>query len=529
MKNITYCLLISILYLLSACKTEMNIKNEELVQEIKAHNYQQIKGWIDNGLNINISLNSDSLSPLVLSIQEQCPSISKSIIEQGVSLESDYKGNTPLHWAIKCNQDETATLLIQKQVNLNVVNNEGYTPLHLATMNSQIDVVQELVNNGCNITQTDSYGNTALNFAIVTGNDQLINYLLSNGAVIYKNNLQETIEGPHIKETEGGLLVQYLKHNAHSGYSSLIETKYPEGTDSIQAWFTDSSYYHINKVHKDSTEFKGVEKIFVLGDIHGQYDRMIKNLMSNHVIDENKEWSFGKGHLVFVGDIMDRGSKVTECLWFIYNLERQAEKLGGKVHLILGNHEFMIFKNDLRYLADEDEKLYENLGISYSDHYKGNYILGKWLRSKNMVLKINDILFVHAGLSGDFAANQYSLDDINNYVRNYLKAGTNTMNEKLYKLLLGSKGPVWYRGYFKKKSKYPKISQDEMDRVLRQYKVSTIIVGHTEVDTIKTWLNGAVIDVNIPLADEEIPNQALLIDSGNYYRLEEGKQPVLLK
>lgn len=529
MKNITYCLLISILYLLSACKTEMNIKNEELVQEIKAHNYQQIKKWVDNGLDMDIILNSDSLSPLVLSIQEQCPSISKSIIEQGVKLESGYMGNTPLHWAIKCNQGETASLLIQKQVNLNAVNHEGYTPLHLAIMNSEIDVVQELVNNGCNITQADSYGNTALNFAIVTGNDQLIDCLLSNGAIIYKNNLPETMEGPHIKQVKNGLVVEYLKHSARNGYSSVIEAKYPKETDSIQAWFIDSSYYHITKIRKPSSEYKGVEKIFVLGDIHGQYDRMIKNLKSNHVIDENKKWNFGKGHLVFVGDIMDRGGKVTECLWFIYNLERQAEKHGGKVHLILGNHEYMVFKNDLRYIAEKYEKLYKNLGISYSDHFKGNYVMSKWLRSKNTVLKINDILFVHAGISNDFAAQQYSLDDINKYTRNYLKAGTNTQNEEMYKLFLGSKGPVWYRGYFKKSSKYPKMTQHELEKILNQYKVSTIIVGHTEVDTLKAWYNGAVIDVNIPLWNDKVPNQALLINSNEYYRLEEGKKPVRLK
>ena len=50
-------------------------------------------------------------------------------------------------------------------------------------------------------------------------------------------------------------------------------------------------------------------------------------------------WTFGNGHLVLVGDFVDRGFSTTQVLWFIYKLEQEAEKQGGYVHYILGNHE----------------------------------------------------------------------------------------------------------------------------------------------------------------------------------------------
>jgi len=42
-------------------------------------------------------------------------------------------------------------------------------------------------------------------------------------------------------------------------------------------------------------------RILAMGDIHGQYSRMIPMLQNAGVIDENLQW--GDGHLVFIGDI----------------------------------------------------------------------------------------------------------------------------------------------------------------------------------------------------------------------------------
>ena len=44
--------------------------------------------------------------------------------------------------------------------------------------------------------------------------------------------------------------------------------------------------------------------------------------------------------------------KVNEILWFVYDLEGQAKEKGGRVHYLLGNHEYMVLYNDLRYIHD---------------------------------------------------------------------------------------------------------------------------------------------------------------------------------
>ena len=77
---------------------------------------------------------------------------------------------------------------------------------------------------------------------------------------------------------------------------------------------------------------------------------MIELLTNNKIINNDLNWDFGEGHLVIVGDIFDRGSKVNEVLWLIYKLEIQARKMGGRVHFLLGNHDYMVLQRDLRYI-----------------------------------------------------------------------------------------------------------------------------------------------------------------------------------
>src|SRR5512134_3111465 len=76
----------------------------------------------------------------------------------------------------------------------------------------------------------------------------------------------------------------------------------------------------------------GVARILAVSDIHGEYDALVGFLLRAGVIDEAGHWSWGSGHLVVLGDVFDRGTRVTECLWLVYRLEQEAQQAGGRVH-----------------------------------------------------------------------------------------------------------------------------------------------------------------------------------------------------
>ena len=99
--------------------------------------------------------------------------------------------------------------------------------------------------------------------------------------------------------------------------------------------------------------------------------------MNNKIIDSDLKWVFGEGQLVLLGDVFDRGALVTETLWFLYELQIQAQKSEGNVHLLLGNHEIMALTGDHRYLNYKYNYFSQYTQIYYFQLYEKKYGIGK--------------------------------------------------------------------------------------------------------------------------------------------------------
>ena len=107
------------------------------------------------------------------------------------------------------------------------------------------------------------------------------------------------------------------------------------------------------------------KRLIVVSDLEGNHDSFLAFLTANGVIDDAGNWSFGDGHLVFDGDIVDRGDQVTELLWSIHRLQREAKAAGGRVHYVLGNHETMVMAGDLRYIHPKYVVTSKQFGHAY--------------------------------------------------------------------------------------------------------------------------------------------------------------------
>ena len=68
------------------------------------------------------------------------------------------------------------------------------------------------------------------------------------------------------------------------------------------------------------------QPIFIVADTHGEFEILAEMLQKHGVLDETLRWKFGRGHLVVLGDVFDRGPHQTEILWLLYELEAQARK-----------------------------------------------------------------------------------------------------------------------------------------------------------------------------------------------------------
>ncbi|KGJ88322.1 metallophosphoesterase [Colwellia psychrerythraea] len=281
-------------------------------------------------------------------------------------------------------------------------------------------------------------------------------------------------------------------------------------------------------------EYSGDFKVAALSDFHGQYDLMIELLTNNRIIDEQKNWLFGNGHFVITGDIFDRGDKVTEILWFLYDLERQAEQSGGKVHLTLANHEVMILNGDLRYLHPKYIETAQKLNKPFEALFSKTSILGNWLRSKPVLVKVNNMLFTHGGFHPSLASNNHSLEEINSVFKNSLvKAELAQPRQGFSEYLHGSNGPIWYRGYFtqdrnktpqgkgsKSKATGPKdkgATSAEIDFLLKHFDVDHLIVGHTSQKQIETRYQGRVIAIDSSIKSGKY-GEVLFVEKGQMWR-----------
>ena len=278
---------------------------------------------------------------------------------------------------------------------------------------------------------------------------------------------------------------------------------------------------------------KDGEPILAISDIEGNYHAFTKLLIGNGVTNENLNWTYGKKHLVLVGDMVDRGTNVTQVLWLIYKLEKEALAAGGQVHFILGNHDIMCMAGDDRYAASKYLIMARLMNVSYKDLYGTNAEFGRWMRTKHVIEKIDDYIFVHGGISPDVLQLNLSIQEMNDKVRPYYGLEvTQSAPADVYQLSKTS-GLFWYRGYVKgKDDAYEKASQQEVTAILDRYQAKAIIVGHCVVDQIEAEYNGGVVTVDVEQADSENSRracQALLIEDGKMFRVNENGERIALK
>ena len=211
----------------------------------------------------------------------------------------------------------------------------------------------------------------------------------------------------------------------------------------------------VSLAYAEKWHFPDVERIVAVGDVHGAYDGLIATLQGAGVIDDKLAWSGGKTHLVFTGDLLDRGAKSRDVMDLVMRLEKEALHDGGRVHLVLGNHEVMNLTGDLRYVANAEyiafldmekrkerrrwykrfkngtpEDMDESTVLSqfnkkappgFFGHrraFRHDGIYGKWLLEKPFIVVVNETAFVHGGLPAFVA--EYGLEGPNVTLKQHL-------------------------------------------------------------------------------------------------------------
>lgn len=352
----------------------------------------------------------------------------------------------------------------------------------------------------------------------------LFSILLINWTTAQEVQDTSFFDGPHCFYNGDSLIINYYNYGSVESFQLSIQD-----TNKFNGYFNDSliNYSIPNQFDSDHDAYPETDKIFVVSDIHGQYEIFRELLCSNGIIDENNSWNFGDGQLVILGDVFDRGKEVHEAFWLIYNLENQARETGGRVHLLLGNHEVMVMQNDLRYVDEKYFKISESFEIDLHNLYGKNTFWGRWLRSKNFINIIGSYLFVHGGIHPELIDDYKSINEINRMMRTNIDTDRNEikMDQELSDLFR-SKGPIWHRGFFVPDT-LPEVSEFDLNNILQHFNVDKIIVGHTTIDSIQSFFEQRIINVDGGIKYGE-SGEGLLIIKDQFYRVgSNGNQQLL--
>ncbi len=348
--------------------------------------------------------------------------------------------------------------------------------------------------------------------------------------IIQKDNIKY-IDGPYVFHENNKLRIININQ-----YDEIIET-IVNNEDSLIVRIPNQIPDHFYVKPKQDilttpSVYEKSDKIFAVSDIEGNYYSFVNLLIGNNITDDNLNWIYGTGHLVLNGDFVDRGEYVTQVLWLIYKLEQEASAAGGHVHFILGNHEAMNLEGNFKYVKDKYKRLVANRNISETDFYNDKNEMGRWMRSKNIVEKIGDILFMHAGMSKTMLNKKFSLERINQIAQ--LNYGLDLDNDILTipNLIFGRYGILWYRGLVTDYKYYSKATIEEVNNLLEYYQSAKVVVGHSIVDDISTDYNGKVvrIDIEHPGKKKSVKeSKALLIENGILYKADNTGKKIEIK
>lgn len=503
------------------------VSEKDVLRAIKANQTDILIDFLEDGGDINKQYDNGKYTLLNYAIKQNNPEAVKILLENGADPDLPSKDKTPLINAAIKNQTTNLYALIDFGADLETKVKKGNTALIYASKSGRLESVKMLVENGADVEYKNNSGLMALDYANMANYIEVAEYLVKIIEMRnYYTELSSYTDGPHMEWYNDSILhVFYMIYDTIKRFPVKKEKFFTIKSDTteIEGFAYDNKTYTITRdLQTEKAEFSNVKKILSIGDIHGHYNALVNYLKVNEVIDEDLQWIWGDGHIVFLGDVFDRGNEVTESLWFIYQLDLKAREHGGRVHMLLGNHEVMVMLNDTRYLNRKYEVFSNYFMRDYADFFNMDAILGQWLRTRNSIIRINDCIFSHAGISPTVYNRRISLDRMNSLIRDFLAVNSDTpvLDAELTSLVLNSEGPLWYRGYILDGIGGTKsITEKQVNSILKYYKASKIIIAHTEVKRMISLFEGKVIAIDVPIRTDEIVPEALFIEDGNFYRL----------
>ena len=252
-------------------------------------------------------------------------------------------------------------------------------------------------------------------------------------------------------------------------------------------------------------------RILVIGDLHADFNKTKEIFINFGLIDVNENWIANPKDtaVVQLGDQLDGGGRgdiesfgELDLIHFMDRVHLKAEKFGGGVYSLIGNHEIMNLLGDFRYSSSKDISRQGGIQKRKQLFSPGSDLFNKISCTRNAILKIGDFIFVHAGILPEHIEESEKskfITKLNTLMRLYLQGKKTWQDEDIQKYFLDKKGVIWNREYGDKT--LSKKTCSYLHKVNKLLNVGHMVVGHTVQDNINSKCDDKLWRVDVGISD----------------------------
>ena len=248
------------------------------------------------------------------------------------------------------------------------------------------------------------------------------------------------------------------------------------------------------------------KRIIVIGDLHADWPKTKEIFVRLKLIDNNNKWIAEPRDTIVVqmGDQVDGGGRngnsvhgELNVIHFFDFLHEQAKMYNGGVYSLIGNHELMNFLGDYRYTSPKD--MYNKNKL----FTPGSLFANKISNNRNIILKIGDYLFIHAGILPKHLNRNICLNSnqficgINDLMRQLLNKQISHNDPRIKKYFTDPDSLLWTRDLGGEN-----VNCKDVEAVTTCLNLKSIIVGHSiQPNGINSKCNGKLWRVDVGLSN----------------------------
>jgi len=271
-----------------------------------------------------------------------------------------------------------------------------------------------------------------------------------------------------------------------------------------------------------------LNKIIAIGDIHGDYQSLIRVLLMCKVINNKLEWIGGSAYVIQMGDTLDgkrpdtkiedsfiNTSGELEIIDLLINLDAQARQTRGRVISLIGNHELYTYylKNDpefeKNFVKSKDIELFRKVygsrmsALNPSKHPNKGQVAKLFGKTRPLILQLGEFIFIHGSLTKSLIKNnlkkngKVDIEKINRDTGMWLQGKGEI---PIYLKEMDEENPAFSRYYSREKT-FDETKCKEFEKDLEFFdNANYLVMGHSTFKTINSACKKRLIRTDVMLS-----------------------------